>query len=173
MKGDPPVKAEMGPAIFSQDRTYRYVLTRIWDDTLPVVAWIGLNPSTADESRLDPTLRRVLRFSSDWGYGSFVMLNLFAVRTPEPRVMMLHDQPVGPDNDRHVLEQAKAAKLVIGAWGSTGAYRDRGREVARMLRREAVDLHHLKTTQAGHPCHPLYLSSTLTPQPFDVGAYLP
>ena len=56
-------------AVFSPDRIYRYVLYRVWDEAKPRVMFIGLNPSTADESVDDPTIRRCKRFAADWGYG--------------------------------------------------------------------------------------------------------
>src|SRR5436190_22946192 len=86
---------EAGQATLSECRRYRYTLTRVWDESYPRIAWIGLNPSTADENVLDPTLRRVVRFSMDWGFGSFTMLNLFALRATDPVVMKAHFEPVG------------------------------------------------------------------------------
>lgn len=153
-----------GPAIFSDDRVYRYVLTRVWDEKLPTAAWIGLNPSTADEQRLDNTLRRVARFSHAWGYGAFVMLNIFAVRTKDPIVMKAHPRPVGPDNNVHLVTEASRAGIVIGCWGSHGSYRNRATEVRELLDGAGVKLHCLAQTAAGEPGHPLYLSSELTPR---------
>jgi hypothetical protein len=63
---------------------------------------IGLNPSTADHRKLDPTLRRVRNFAQKWGLGGFVMLNLFAYRATEPRDMKRAEDPVGPKNDRYI-----------------------------------------------------------------------
>jgi hypothetical protein len=89
---------EAGPALLSPDRLYRYTLERVWALDRPKCAFIGLNPSTADESRLDPTLRRCVRFADSWGYGSFVMLNVFAFRTTQPLGLLLANDPVGPAN---------------------------------------------------------------------------
>lgn len=152
-----------GPAIFSDDRVYRYVLTRVWQEEKPTAAWIGLNPSTADERKLDNTLRRVARFSHAWGFGSFVMLNLFAVRTKDPIVMKAHPRPIGPDNDEHLVTEALRADIVVAGWGSHGSYRNRSTEVRALLDGAGVKLHCLAQTAAGEPGHPLYLSSELTP----------
>jgi hypothetical protein len=82
----------MNPCTFSPCRRYRYVLHHDWTDLLDspggYVAWIGLNPSTADEQQLDPTLRRVRSFTASMGYRRFVMLNLFGLRATDPKVML-------------------------------------------------------------------------------------
>lgn len=166
-----PIKSESGPALLSPDRCHRYTLTRVWDERLPVAAWIGLNPSTADESKLDPTLRRVLRFSSDWGFGSFVMLNLFSFRATDPRVMKARGERANTSyNDEHIVNEASAADLVVCAWGAHGSHRNRSTEVLRMLDRAGVQPHYLELTGAGQPKHPLYLSSELRPKPLLVSA---
>jgi hypothetical protein len=157
---------EGGPACFSPDRHYRYTLTRVWDGSLGTVAWICLNPSTADERRLDPTLRRVLRFTHGWGYGGFTVLNLFAIRSKDPLFMKAHPEPVGPENDRYIKQVTKGAQLVVAGWGTHGVYRNRATEVLAMLRKEGIPVHSLKNTSGGQPCHPLYLSSELTPKPY-------
>lgn len=82
-------------ARFSPDRVYRYDLVRDWDTRQQVVAFIGLNPSTADESEDDPTIRRCIRYARDWGYGGIVMLNAFAFRATDPR-----DDEGAPGADR-------------------------------------------------------------------------
>ena len=64
-------------AIFSPDRIHRYGLWRIWDDALPKVLFIGLNPSTADELKNDPTIRRCIGYAKDWGYGGYIMGNIY------------------------------------------------------------------------------------------------
>lgn len=73
-------------AILSEDRKYRYVLSRIWDESKPMVMIIGLNPSTADETKNDPTIIRCIDFAKSWGYGGVYMLNLFAFRATLPKI---------------------------------------------------------------------------------------
>ena len=67
-------------AILSEDRKYRYILSRTWDETKPTVLFIGLNPSTADEKTDDPTIRKCINYAKCWGYGKILMANLFAFR---------------------------------------------------------------------------------------------
>lgn len=148
----------MRETIFSPDRVYRYTLWREWGDG-PYAMFIGLNPSTADETKDDPTIRRCIGFAKDWGYGSLCMTNLFAFRATDPKVMMAADDPVGADNDTHLSQCAATAGVVVAAWGSHGTHSGRHRAVKTML----PNLHYLRLTQDGHPGHPLYLPKTLVP----------
>lgn len=101
---------------------YRYTLTRTWDLTLPRVCWVMLNPSTADATRDDPTIRRVLGFSRAWGFGSLVVVNLFAFRTPSPEALALAlrsgTDVWGPWNLLRVEESVCTSPMVVAAWGS-------------------------------------------------------
>ncbi len=160
--------AEVGPACFSDDRLYRYWLQRDWRSGGRRAMWVGLNPSTADERHLDPTLRRVARYSRDWGYDGFVMTNLFAFRATLPSEMKKQDDPVGPDNDFHLAKVAGECELVICAWGSHGVHRDRSRAVVDLLNEAGhfSKLHALKIVGNGEPGHPLYLPLTARPIPY-------
>ena len=60
-------------AILSTDRKYRYVLTRIWDETKPTVVFIGLNPSIADEETDDQTIQKCIGYSKRWRYGELII----------------------------------------------------------------------------------------------------
>jgi len=91
-------------AVFSHSRVYRYALTRQWNPGLPWLAYIGLNPSVADEFADDPTITRCRNRAYRLGAGGIVMLNLFAVRATNPRRMDSHPNPEGFDNDRVISE---------------------------------------------------------------------
>lgn len=151
-------------AKFSACRAYRYTLWRRWEpgcDTRQMVAFIGLNPSTADEAANDPTVTRCINYAKRWGFGGMVMLNIFAYRATDPRAMKLHPSPVGRDNDSALLQVSKAVGKVVCAWGTHGAYDGRGNDVRQML--SGVELSHLGLTKDGFPKHPLYLKSDLEP----------
>lgn len=148
-------------AVFSLDRTYRYQLWREWDSTLPTVMFIGLNPSTADETKDDPTIRRCIGFAKSWGHGSLCMTNLFAFRATDPADMMCATEPIGSQNNRHLMELAETIGLIIAAWGTHGVFQNRASEVLRMW--SPGRLHHLGLTKDGHPKHPLYLKADLKP----------
>ena len=149
-------------AIFSPCRTYRYVLRRRWDWSLPFCAFIGLNPSTADETKDDPTIRRCIRFAKEWGYGGLVMLNIFAFRATDPRDMLKADDPIGPQNDYHLMNQYWKSGIVIAAWGTKGG--NRADEVTGSL----PTLHCLVKTKDGHPKHPLYVAAETKPVIYSV-----
>ncbi len=148
-------------AIFSPCRTWRYVLWRVWDDTLPKVAFIGLNPSTADETQDDPTIRRCIGYARAWGYGGIRMLNLFAFRATDPKDLKAAPEPIGPENNWRLILWCESAQLRVAAWGAHGAYKSRGAEVRSMLWK--LNLHHLGLTKDGNPKHPLYLRADLKP----------
>lgn len=122
---------------------YRYTLTRVWDLALPMITFVLLNPSTADAVQLDPTLRRCVGFANREGYGGMVILNLYAFRTKDPKVMMATTDPVGPGNDR-VL--AGATGTVVAGWGQNAG-------PARVARARALlpRLHALGVTKMGTP----------------------
>ena len=145
-------------AIFSPCRGYRYTLTRTWDPERPPVAWIGLNPSTADEREDDPTIRRCMGFARSWGAGGIIMLNLFAYRSTDPRKLhtMGRDACVGRKNDKHLLRIAQQGHPMVACWGTHGALHGRDREVASLL--GFLRLRCLGLTKDGHPKHPLYLA---------------
>ena len=147
-------------AIISHCGLYRYQLWRTCGEG-PYVVFICLNPSTADGTIDDATIRRCIAFAQAWGFSGFCMVNLFAFRATKPEDMRAAADPVGPENDRHILEVvAKADKIVCG-WGSNGDFRGRDGEVEVLLR--DYELTCLATTKAGRPGHPLYLKKNLTP----------
>lgn len=152
----------MSGAAFSDCRRYRYALWRSWDEALPRVMFIGLNPSTADENKDDPTLRRCMGFARAWGYGSVGNGNLFAYRATDPKAMLAAPDPVGPDNDRWLRRLAEEADLVVAAWGNHGIHLGRSAAVSELLPK----LHCLAVNRSGEPAHPLYQPAHRQPKPF-------
>lgn len=146
-------------ALFSPCRTYRYALWRIWNMPLKPLCVIGLNPSTADECRDDPTIRRCLWYASDWGFGGLFMGNIFAYRATDPKVMKRVKEPVGWENDFWLRTLSQASGLTLGAWGNHGTWLNRSQEVSALL----PEVHCLKVTAQGQPIHPLYQPNNLTP----------
>ena len=149
-------------AFFSPDRLHRYALWRTWDDTKPTAMFVCLNPSTADEVKNDPTVTRCIRYARDWGYGRFIMANIFAYRATDPTVMKAFPDPIGPENDAWLRRLADESALIVAAWGNHGEFMERGRTVAALSPKMVA----LKVNKSGHPSHPLYLRASLKPQPF-------
>lgn len=141
-------------AVISRCRRYRYQLTRIWDDRLSTVVFVGLNPSTADANIDDPTVRRCVGFAREWGFGALILVNLFALRSTDPSGLYAARAPIGPDNDHWIRLAGSNAELVVAAWGVHGELHGRGRYVRALFPR----LMCLGRTREGHPRHPLYLS---------------
>lgn len=150
-------------AFFSRDRIYRYGWWhRVAVSKHPLcVNFIMLNPSTADESHVDPTVRRCAGYARAWGYDYLAVTNLFAFRATDPRALKTVDDPVGPRNDGFLRMTAKRADLVVAAWGNHGALHARSAAVRKLLR--GVPLTFLSLTKTGEPSHPLYLPSNLVP----------
>lgn len=138
---------------------YRYNLWRLWNTTNRVV-WIMLNPSTADASVDDPTIRRCMGFTKQWGVGGIMVVNLFALRSPSPKDLLIHASPVGLFNDHAIKEALYAVKdnYVIAAWGALKKpFRQRALDVVAMCGDMGVQLLCLGHTKSGDPRHPLYV----------------
>lgn len=144
-----------GTATLSADRAYRYLLTRRWGDC-PAMTWIMLNPSTADSSEDDPTIRRCIGFARREGCAAIQVVNLFALRAADPGELRVSLDPVGPGNDGFLLARPVAART-IAAWGALGGLLGRSPEVRAML--AGTSLLCLGVTSGGEPRHPLYVRS--------------
>ncbi len=151
-------------ATFSPDRKYRYLLWRTWDKSLPSAMFLMLNPSTADENVLDPTLRRCVGYAMKWGYGRMDICNIFALRSTDPKELYKSEDPIGVDNDQYILKTAKVNGVIIAAWGNHGAHNNRTQEVVDLLTSPTVfELHALALTKTNQPVHPLYQRSDIMP----------
>lgn len=157
-------------ARFSRCRRWRYLLWRRWDARLPPVNFLMLNPSTADEFRLDPTCARARDYAERWGFGALIVTNVFAWRATDPQALRTVRDPVGAGNDRAIVRAAREAALVVAAWGNHGAYLERSTRVRGLLAGHAIRLFALRVNACGEPAHPLYLPKALRPEPMPVPA---
>lgn len=153
-------------ATFSPDRMYRYRLLRRWSDG-PLLMVIGLNPSTADEFIIDPTIRRCIGYAHRWGFSGLRMANLFAYRSTDPQEMLKVGDPVGPANLEWIITDARAevrdGGMIVAAWGNHGTHRFQNIITCRVLADQDIPMHCLKVTKSGQPSHPLYLPKDLEP----------
>jgi hypothetical protein len=145
--------------------TYRYTLDRVWNMDRPHVTFLMFNPSTADATFNDPTIRRCIGFAKRWGYGRLTVLNLFALRSSDPRQIDLADDPVGPENDYWTFVTLRNSSALICAWGCEEHLRNsRNRGRVAYVVRFAKHIKTLRTiqclglTKGGTPRHPLMLS---------------
>ena len=145
-------------AVISEDEAYRYTLWRQWGPGAPMV-FVMLNPSTADATQDDPTIRRCIGFAKREGYGGIHVVNLFAYRATNPAdLLRCPIDVVGPDNFAHLREAGRMARLggvCVAAWGSHAAATRLAVNNARMALRCSISC--LGLTKAGAPKHPLYL----------------
>lgn len=153
---------------WSPDRSHRYFLRRPaspLDQEKPGIAFILLNPSTADERKDDPTVAKCRRYAAGWGFGEVIVLNAFAYRATDPKDMKAHPDPVGPDNDQTIVETARAVHGLGGTllcgWGTHGSHLDRSIHLQELLK--DFPLKAFTLTKHGQPGHPLYLRGDLQP----------
>lgn len=148
----------MNSAIISDDKKYRYVLNRNIPSVLRWVrrcVFIMLNPSTADAQNDDPTIRRCIAFAKREGCTQLSVVNLFALRATDPKELLNHNDPVGPENFKYLILEIERADIVIAAWGS---HRMADCSLARELSK-LDGIQCLGKTKTGKPRHPLYVKS--------------
>ena len=150
-----------GSAEISDCGRYRYSLVRAWnlERRRHRVAWVMLNPSTADASHDDATLKACLDFSRRWRAGSLEVVNLFAYRSFQPDDLLTVDDPVGPDNEQYVYEACHTANLVVFAWGAWPTHHPnvRGVDAVRIAWQLGKAPLCVGLTAGGQPRHPLYM----------------
>lgn len=150
-------------AVLSPCGTYRYRLERrlVEPVTGPTVAWIMVNPSTADAEADDATIRKVSGFSRRLGFRRILVGNLFAYRATDVRALRNAPDPIGSQNNAHVGRIMSEADTHIVAWGSLaklpGALRSRWFAIDNMAGFLGIPLMCLGTASDGHPLHPLML----------------
>ena len=159
------MKREAG---FSHCGKYRYWLSREWERGKEKIIFIGLNPSTADAEIDDPTIIRCIGFAKGWGYGGLYMLNIFALKSTDPKVLQadgVHD-PVGPGNHEafaDIVDRAEKSlfdikdPIAVCAWGNDGTYMLQGETAIAWLHQLAAETKCLGITKSDQPRHPLYL----------------
>jgi hypothetical protein len=151
-------------AEFSRCRRWRYLLWRRWDEAKPAANFLMLNPSTADEVKLDPSCTRARVYAERWGFGALIVTNIFGWRATDPEAMKSVRDPVGRGNDAAILRAAREAAIVVCAWGNHGLHLERSSKVLEFLKSNSVELSFLRINKAtGQPAHPLYLPGALEP----------
>lgn len=160
----------VGSAVISDCARYRYRLDRTWARG-PVVAWVMCNPSTADATIDDPTIRKIMGYSKRWGFGSLTVVNLWAWRSPDPSSLPFTDAAidvVGPDCNAYLRTAVEDAGMVVCGWGSSvhRRYRDpRAEQVKGIIHLARHVPRALKINADGSPAHPLYMRGDLTAEP--------
>ena len=151
-------------AIISECGLYRYRLDR--DCGLPfegskVFAYFGINPSTADATLDDATVRKWRGFTMRNGGHRFIVGNAFAYRSTDPKALYHVADPAGPENLAHLKQIIAEADVLVPCWGGLSkvlkSQQSRLRTVLYMLTASGKPVLHFGTTQCGQPKHPLML----------------
>lgn len=138
---------------------YRYTLSRgsrLLHPMCGPAVFCMLNPSTADATLDDPTIRRCRGFADSWDCAGIIVVNLYALRSTDPSQLWRHDDAVGSENDEWLANVALHHKSICCAWG-TNAKPERVRKAVEIFRDCGATLMCLGTTKDGHPRHPLYV----------------
>jgi hypothetical protein len=142
------------------NKLYRYALRRVWS-TAPLMAFVMLNPSTADGETDDPTLRRCIAFAKRERCGSLVVVNRFAYRATDPQDLAKSINDFGPQyaigalNDEYVTQAIQDASIVVCAWGASPLVKHS--PLPALHRAYKSKLFCLGKTKNGSPKHPLYV----------------
>jgi hypothetical protein len=155
--------AVTGSAVIDPTGQYRYRLTRRWGDESvamgsTLMPFLMLNPSTADASQDDPTIRRCMGFARREGAHGITVVNVGAYRATDPKDWAKARDPFGPDNFSHIYDVAELAGYIVAAWGSNSAAREPARLILGRLKYMGIGVVLcLGTTKDGSPRHPLYV----------------
>lgn len=152
-------------AVISECGLYRYQLARGCESYPDKrVLFIGVNPSTADADTDDQTVRKWTGFTKHWGYGGFIVGNLFAYRATNVKDLATALDPIGEDNDRHLATLIEAADLIVPCWGASSKLPKRLRyridQVRKLLRESGKPVIVFGRALDGGPLHPLFLPYT-------------
>ncbi len=159
-------------ATISECGQYRYHLWRIWEDERPIMVFVMLNPSTADASEDDPTIRRCIGFAKRDGFGGISVKNVFALRATNPKELLKHPNPRGPENDKYLLDCRGISLLtrLVVAWGNReNKLRSGYANAANICCSQSA--YCLGMTKSGDPRHPLYLANDTPLIPWKMPTY--
>jgi hypothetical protein len=151
-------------ATISECGKYRYLLDRVVNPDIPGrVLFIGINPSTADAVKDDATVRKWKGFVSRWPeYGRFAVVNLFAYRSKDPKVLAQVEDPDGPYNINTITALISSSDLIVPCWGRLEKIpkplRWRVGTVMEMLKDSGKTVRVFGYTKCGQPLHPQMLA---------------
>lgn len=157
-------------AHISDDGLYRYSLSRVWDRSKPMVLWIMLNPSTADGIKDDRTIRKIGKFSDDFGFGGMWVGNLFAFRATDPSDVKKRigegGDVIGELTDKwlKLMSTKSNTTTIVFGWGKNAneINDDRPKKIIGMFPEAKA----LALNKDDSPAHPLFLKGTLVLRPY-------
>jgi len=158
----------MAKIFFSKDGKYRYFIIKTWDKSKPRIMFIMLNPSTKHDLDSPNALSKCIEYAKIWDYGSICIVNIFAFRSNTPTGLYSERDPIGPENDKFIKIFAKHVDMILLGWGNHGIYKNRGKEILKLLKPFENKLYCLDLNKSGEPRHPLYLSESLIPRKYEL-----
>lgn len=153
---------KMAGAEFSECGKYRYKLWRIWNPLKPKAMCIGLNPSTANANKNDPTITNLMAMLITLGYGGFYMMNLFAWISSKPKDLLTCADPLG-ENESKLKEVEALCDTVIVCWGN---FKEAQKRIYEVLPNypEAMCFGINKNGTPSHPLAMMYAGTVKNPQ---------
>ncbi|MAU58505.1 MAG: hypothetical protein CMC33_02450 [Flavobacteriaceae bacterium] len=141
-------------AEFSLDGHFRYSLSRIWENKLPKVLFIMLNPSIANSKKNDPTIRKIISYSKSWGFGGLYVGNLYSHISPYPKDIRLVKFDFEKKNIESIKKMQEITELTVYAWGNN-------EKIPNWLKSIIKKPYYIELSKKGTPKHPLYLKQNL------------
>jgi len=166
--------------LFSECRSYRWILKRELLSGKKTVVFIGLNPSKANSSNNDRTLVRIINFCSRWNYKNIYIINLFGLISKSPSLLSKSLDPVGNHNNLITLKVLEFwseninCDLWLG-WGDKGQLNGRDLKVLEIIKNlsnfksnenYSKRILSLGLSKKGNPLHPLYMPNESFLRPF-------
>ena len=136
------------------------------------LVFVMLNPSTANATEDDRTVRRCMDFGRRWGFRELTVVNLFALRATDAAELRRHGaEAIGERNDEMLrwLRQHPATTCMVAAWGNYGTHLGRDAAVLPVIQPAMA----LQVTQKGCPYHPLYVRKSALLSPYAAPAEEP
>lgn len=138
----------------SADDVYRYEVGHRFGPG-PLVGFTGINPSTGTAGDPDATMRKWTGFAKRWGFGGWVAVNPFALRSKDVKNLLTHRDPVGPGNDDAIRAALAPVEQIVACWGNPPSVRliSRLERTAKLLDSLNISLVCIGKTDFGHPKH--------------------
>lgn len=140
-------------AVFSENERYRYMLTKVWDKNKPKAVMIGINPSKATHLKGDNTATNAMNYFIDNGYGTMIIVNLFAFMSTKTEGLSKREKLYEDLNNDYIKKACEEADMVLIAWGYGKEHTSRKHEVDKILTQYLHKVMCFKTKKNKMPCH--------------------
>ena len=149
-----------GEVLYLGDDTERFILGESGEN--PIICF-GINPSTANDIKYDPTILKIRKIASENNCDSWVMLNLYPQRATNP-----NDMHIEADNDLKIKNYEVIRSvfniypnaLTLASWGNAIEKRKYLKDCLKEILAIAPDRKWVcrgKLTVKGNPRHQLYV----------------